>query len=105
MSPTTTIIGLTVLFGCCALFCWLLYLGRRGANFKISKGDNGFAPGWQVRCATCGHTIPGNKAGVFRLGFRGKGRRYESKIWHCDICMGLRSFYIEQIPDEEVKAS
>ena len=50
------------------------------------------APGWQVRCSHCGLTIEAGKAGIIRLGARGKSY----KLGWCSRCRWFRCLIVER---------
>ena len=62
---------------------------RRGMH---PSGGN--APGWRVRCTSCGRTKDASVAGVVRLG--GWGTKYS--LGRCSGCVGWRWIAIERDP-------
>ncbi|UCG32037.1 MAG: hypothetical protein JSU68_10270 [Phycisphaerales bacterium] len=52
------------------------------------------APGWRVRCLTCGLAIDAEQAGIIRLG--GRGKSY--KLGWCSRCRRVRCFVVERKP-------
>ena len=72
-------VGLAILFVTMARF-----LGNRP----------GYAPGWRVRCRTCGATRPAGEAGIWRIGGFGK----EITLGSCSQCGRLRWLVVERDP-------
>jgi hypothetical protein len=54
------------------------------------------APGWRVRCLTCGRWSPLGRTGATRLGAASKGKR--TLVW-CSRCRWLRCAAVERTPD------
>jgi hypothetical protein len=52
----------------------------------------GYAPGWQVRCLTCGLRIDAGEAGVVRVGAVGK----TYTLGRCSRCQRLRCLVVER---------
>ena len=52
------------------------------------------APGWRVRCLTCGLAIDAGRTGIIRFG--GRGKSY--KLGWCSRCKRLRCFVVERKP-------
>jgi len=52
------------------------------------------APGWRVRCLTCGLAIDAGRTGIIRFG--GRGKSY--KLRWCSRCRRLRCFVVERKP-------
>jgi len=53
----------------------------------------GYAPGWQVRCLTCGFKIAAGEAGVVRIAAAGKSY----KLGWCRRCRRLRCIVVERV--------
>ena len=52
----------------------------------------GYAPGWQVRCKTCGLTVDAGKAGIIRVWAVGKSY----KLGWCSRCRRIRCLVVER---------
>ena len=57
----------------------------------------GYAPGWQLRCAQCGHSGDAGKAGVIRLWASSKGKVVKGRCSQC----GGDMLVLERKPQEE----
>jgi hypothetical protein len=68
----------------------VVLLVRRAA----AKGD--FAPGWRIRCLTCGRHRDAFEAGIIRIG--AYGTKYT--LARCSDCGRLRWAAIERCPAE-----
>ena len=68
-----------------------LTLGRSG----------GYAPGWQLRCLTCGHTGDAASSGIVRMGAASMGKRI---LGRCSNCGRLRWLALERKPPAETAA-
>ena len=55
----------------------------------------GYAPGWQIRCLTCGLKVPAGEVGIIRIG--AFGRSY--KLGWCSRCKRLRCLVIERVKE------
>ena len=64
----------------------------------VRKRTGGHAPGWRVRCLSCGHTRPAADAGIVRVGAF-SSKKYT--LGRCSHCGGLRFIAIETDPDVE----
>lgn len=53
----------------------------------------GYAPGWQIRCASCGRTKDAGEAGITRLGAASTGKRV---LGWCKQCCSLRFLILEE---------
>jgi len=73
------LIGLTVIF-----FVLGKLLGKVG----------GYAPGWRIRCLSCGKIRPATEAGIIRI--VGAGKSY--KFLRCGTCEKLRWVALERDP-------
>ncbi len=51
----------------------------------LLRWTGGYAPGWILRCTSCGHTGDASKAGIIRIGARSWGKRI---VGHCSQCGG-----------------
>ena len=56
----------------------------------------GYAPGWQVRCLSCGLKVDAGKAGIIRI--RAAGKSYN--LGWCSRCRRLRCLVVERTDDE-----
>ena len=56
----------------------------------------GLAPGWQIRCLTCGLRVDAGRAGIIRLGAIGKSY----KIGWCSRCRRIRCLVVERCDRE-----
>lgn len=54
----------------------------------------GHAPGWQVRCLKCGHTVDAAEAGFTRMGAFGK----TYTLGRCQSCARVRFVCVEKMP-------
>lgn len=64
----------------------------------ILRFTGGYAPGWQVRCATCSRTRKAADAGVVRIG-KSAGKVSGMVGW-CPDCRGVRFLVVERSSDE-----
>jgi hypothetical protein len=62
-----------------------------GAISFVLKRSGGYAPGWQLRCTTCGHTGDAAKAGLIRI-----GSTESQTLGYCSKCSRLRWLAIER---------
>lgn len=53
----------------------------------------GYAPGWQVRCLTCGLRVDAGRAGVVRIAAVGKSY----KLGWCSRCRRIRCLVVERV--------
>ncbi|MDP6442680.1 MAG: hypothetical protein QF805_02715, partial [Pirellulaceae bacterium] len=67
----------------------LVFTAGLGAGFRSSGLD--LAPGWRIRCTTCGRSRRAAEAGVVRLGAVGTKRT----LGKCSNCNALRWVAIE----------
>ena len=58
-------------------------------------GRPGYAPGWRLRCGTCGRTKDASEAGLVRIGVRSRGK---SVLGYCRGCRALRWVRVERDP-------
>jgi hypothetical protein len=89
---TSVLLFLGIAWAVAALLVLILVL--RAA----ARGD--FAPGWQIRCLTCGRTRNASEAGIVRLGAR--GTKYT--LAKCCGCERIRWAAIERDPVAAKKA-
>ncbi|QDU71688.1 hypothetical protein [Mucisphaera calidilacus] len=61
----------------------------------IISRTGGYAPGWRIRCTTCGHHKPAAEAGIIRVA--AAGTKYT--LGRCSHCRKLRLVAIEKDPD------
>ena len=69
------------------------------ASRAAATGD--FAPGWRIRCVTCGRNRPAAEVGIIRLG--GYGTKYT--LVRCGSCERIRWAAIERKPVEPNNAN
>jgi hypothetical protein len=62
----------------------------------ILRKTGGYAPGWQVRCTSCGWTRPAAEAGIVRVGAASRGKW---TLGWCRNCRKLRWIAIERQPE------
>jgi hypothetical protein len=59
----------------------------------VLKRTGGFAPGWQIRCPSCGRTADASEAGIVRVGAASVGKRI---LGRCTQCKRLRWLALER---------
>ena len=59
----------------------------------VLRRTGGYAPGWVLRCTSCGHSADASAAGVVRLGATSKSKR---TLGHCSRCGSLRWLSVER---------
>ena len=59
----------------------------------ILRVTGGYAPGWQIRCTTCGRTRDAGKAGLVRVKAASAGKRM---LGWCSGCRRLRILAAER---------
>jgi hypothetical protein len=77
----------------------LLVLGPLVVVTAIVRKTGGYAPGWQLRCTTCGHTRDAGEAGIVRIGASSGGKRTLGRCSACDD--QLRTPALEKKPAEQ----
>lgn len=63
----------------------------------VLRFTGGYAPGWQIRCWTCGDTRDGAEVGMVRVS-KSKGKFTGTFGW-CRKCRRLRFFIVERTPE------
>lgn len=56
----------------------------------------GYAPGWQIRCTSCGRTREAAAAGIVRVGAWSRGKR---TLGWCRQCRWFRLLAVERVPE------
>ena len=59
----------------------------------VLRRTGGYAPGWMMRCASCGYTRPAAEAGMVRVG-AASWKKYT--LGRCTRCNRFRIFAIER---------
>jgi hypothetical protein len=78
---------------------WSIWLVLGVVGFYLLLGiilriTGGYAPGWQIRCGSCGATRAAAEVGIVRVGWF-KGQAAGTFGW-CKNCRGLRMFLVER---------
>jgi hypothetical protein len=84
-------IGKIVLWLVAGLACYFLLLRL------VLRKVKGYAPGWRIRCLSCGKTRPAGEAGMIRVAAVGK----KYTIGRCGACGRLRWIVVERDPSFE----
>lgn len=82
-------------------FAWILFAVGGFLLFFIVlsvllKRFGGYAPGWRIRCAACGHVRPAAEAGIVRVAAAGT----KHTLGYCQQCRKLGRMVIERDPGQ-----